>query len=208
MNSALKTRIIQALFNPFERIAGGPSLLLGLLSIVLASWIGARKNIHFDGVLDMHVGPPFPLWLFIGEGIVSWLCMCVCLWIAGKAISRTSFRALDLCGTQALARWPTVITAIISLLPGFHRFTDQLVQAIQADPLSPQITFASSDALAFLAVTIVMLLGTVWMVALMWKSFSLCCNVRGTKAVLSFTVSLILAEVLSKVLIAQLPSLL
>ena len=208
MNPALRSRLVQALFNPFTRIAGGSSILLGLLSIVLASWIGAQKNIHFDGVLDMHVGPTFPLWVFVGEGMVSWICMCICLWIAGKGISHTSFRSLDLFGTQALARWPTVITAIVSLLPGFHRFTDQLVRAIQANPIFPQITFATSDKIVFLAVVISMLMGTVWMVALMWKSFSLCCNVRGTKAVLSFTVSLIFAEVLSKVLIAQLPYLL
>jgi hypothetical protein len=42
------------------------------------------------------------------------------------------------------------------------------------------------------------------MVALMWRSFSHCCNVRGGKAVATFVIALLLAEVLSKVLIGQL----
>jgi hypothetical protein len=53
-------------------------------------------------------------------------------------------------------------------------------------------------------VTLFMLACTVWMVALMWKSFSHCCNVRGGKAVATFVIALLLAEVLSKVLIGQL----
>jgi len=44
----------------------------------------------------------------------------------------------------------------------------------------------------------------VWMVALMWKSFSLCCNVRGGKAVAYFVAGLLVAEGLSKVLITAL----
>jgi hypothetical protein len=42
------------------------------------------------------------------------------------------------------------------------------------------------------------------MVALMWKSFSHCCNVRGGKAVAVFVVGLVVAEVFSKVLILAL----
>jgi hypothetical protein len=58
-----------------------------------------------------------------------------------------------------------------------------------------------SDAVVFAAVTGVMLLAVIWMVALMWKSFSHCCNVRGGKAIGAFVMSLLAAEVLSKVLI-------
>jgi hypothetical protein len=39
------------------------------------------------------------------------------------------------------------------------------------------------------------------MVALMWKSFAHCCNVRGGKAIGAFVLSLLAAEALSKVLI-------
>lgn len=206
MNSKHRSQLALWLFNPFQRIAGWPSLLFGVTAIVIASIIGAQKNVHFDGVLDTHVGPPFPVWFFIGEGIINWISLTAILWMAGKAVSQTSFRAVDLFGTQAFARWPTILIATSALLPGFHRFTDQLVRALQVNPTAPQVTFASSDALMFLAVTVSMLIGLVWMVALMWKSFSLCCNVRGPKAIVAFVVSLIAAEVLSKVLIMQLPN--
>ena len=71
----------------------------------------------------------------------------------GKLASRTAFRAIDLFGTQAMARWPSAITA------------------------------------------------TVWMVWLMYRSYSTCCNIRGAAAVGTFIAGLLVAEAASKLIL-------
>ena len=58
------------LFNPFHYIAGVRALAIGLPIILAASLIGATRNIHFDGVLDLHFGPPAPVWIFISESLM------------------------------------------------------------------------------------------------------------------------------------------
>lgn len=199
-------KLSQILFHPFVRIAGGTALLLGLVAITLAGLIGAPQGLHFDGVLDTHVGKNGPWWFFVSEGLIDWLSLAVLLLIAGRIISKTAFRSIDLLGTQAFARWPTVLTVLACLTPGFHRFSEALTKSIIGlkPGQIPQLPPAGPDAVVFGLVTLFMLACTVWMVALMWKSFSYCCNVRGGKAVGTFVITLLLAELLSKVLIGQL----
>ncbi len=199
-------KLAQLLFNPFHRIAGVLSLGLGIAAITLTALIGASHGVHFDGVLDTHVGPRGPWWFFAAEGLIDWLCLAGVLLLAGRLVSRTAFRSIDLLGTQALARWPTLLIALACLAPGFHRFSAELLKSLTTvkPGAIPQLPAASSDALVFGLVTVVMLVCAVWMVALMWKSFAYCCNVRGGRAVTAFVVGLLAAEVLSKVLITWL----
>jgi hypothetical protein len=138
--------------------------------------------------------------------MIDWISLAVLLLITGRIVSKTAFRSIDLLGTQAFARWPTVLEALACLSPGFHRFSDELTKALVTliPGQVPQLPPAGPDAVVFGLVTFFMLACTVWMVALMWKSFSHCCNLRGGKAVCTFVIALLLAELLSKVLIGQL----
>lgn len=199
-------KLTQVLFHPFHRIAGVQALGLGLVTVIAASLLGAGQGLHFDGVLDIHVGRPAPWWLFVAEGLIDWLCLALVLLAAGRLVSRSAFRSIDLIGTQALARWPMLGVALACLAPGFHRFNQELLKALtgQKPGEIPSLPTDSPDVVVFACVTLAMLLGTVWMVALMWKSFSHCCNVRGGRAVTAFVLALLAAEVLSKLLVGRL----
>ena len=65
-------------------------------------------------------------------------------------------------------------------------------------------TINSTDAVIFVIAVIIALLMTIWMVALMYKAYAVSCNLKGAKAIVTFIVSLILAEAVSKVLILAL----
>lgn len=205
MTPSSRPRVTTLLFSPFVVIAGASSLLLGVALILLAGGVGYLSDAHFDGVLDVHAGAHLPLWFTLSEGLLAWLTLALVLFAAGRLLSRTAFRAVDLFGTQALARWPMVFVSLACLAPGFQRVTKQLIELLPqlaANPNDVKMPPLGMDAAVFGAVTFVMLICTVWMVALMWKSFSHCCNVRGGKAVIGFIIGLFIAEVLSKVLLA------
>ncbi len=207
MTSSARPRVTTLLFSPFVLIAGASSLLLGLAVILLSGGLGYLGDVHFDGVLDVHTGARLPLWLTLSEGLLDWLSLAAVLYLAGRLLSRTAFRALDLFGTQALARWPMLLVTLVCLAPGFQRFSRQLIELLPqmaANPNALQMPPLGLDAAVFGMVTLIMLLCTVWMIALMWKSFSHCCNVRGGRAVTGFIISLLIAEVLSKVILTQL----
>ncbi|MFC1462936.1 hypothetical protein ACFLQU_04940 [Verrucomicrobiota bacterium] len=187
------------LFNPFTRIRGWEALLYGLLVITLTGYVGATSNTHFDGVLDTHTGMPAPWWMFLAEGLIDWLSLAGTLWVFGRLASRGSVRNLDLFGTQALARWPMFIAAVVCMSDGYTRFTESLTKRLTgAGKGAPIVT---EDAVVFGVVIAVMLVAMCWMVYLMYRSYAMACNVRGGRGIGTFIAGLLVAEIMSKILI-------
>jgi hypothetical protein len=184
------------LFNPFYYIAGWQALVLGLIAMFAASFIGALSRSHFDGVLDFHTGAATPLWVYPVENLINWLSLATPLMLAGRLISTSRPRAIDVFGTQALARFPTVLTALAALLPGYQR---QVSRFMLLD-----MTIHPADAIMFGITALVVLIAIVWMVALMYRGFAVSCNVRGGGAIGVFIVSLLVAEAVSKFLLVLL----
>ena len=194
-----KPGILSIMFKPFNYVAGSKSLIIGLSVIVVSGIIGSFSNTHFDGVLDVHIGMKIPLWLFVAEGIINWISMSVIILLAGLTISKTKFRVIDVLGTQSLARFPMIFVALVTLLPGFKNFAEKV--ALQPESFNQFVSQYPGEFTAFLAVMVVIILSTVWMVYLMYHSFSVSCNVKKLKAIITFIVSIILAEILSKIII-------
>jgi hypothetical protein len=196
-----KPRLSEWLFNPFKYVAGMQALVMGLVAILLAGFLGSLSNSHFDGTLDFHNGAAFPLRVFLLEGLVDWLALALVLAVVGKAVSRTAFRAIDLFGTQAMARWPTVFIASAALLPGYQRVALTIVRQVMSPGATPP--YAAADLAAFVLVMAVTLMALVWMVALMYRSYSLCCNVRGAKGAWTFVIGVLAAETVSKLVVLK-----
>jgi hypothetical protein len=197
-----KRTFAQWLFNPFKFIAGYQALLIGLAAILLTSLLGYLSNTHFDGVLDVHTGMQAPLWLFFAEGLINWICMVVLLFFFGLIVSRSSFRVIDLLGTQALARGPYLITALVMLPDANRKFGDYLTSKLTQAATPATLNYI--DMSVFVFAIILTILMTIWMVALMYRAYCVSCNIKGTKAIATFIVSLIGAEALSKFAILRL----
>lgn len=202
MNAGIDRKTTTWLFNPFVYIAGAQALGLGLAAILAAGLIGSISNTHFDGVLDTHTGMSAPIWFFLAAGFIDWLCLAIVLLVFGKIISKTAFRTIDLCGTQALARWPMLFVSLVTLLPAVQRFGNELV--VQMTNPGTHIAFNSADAVIFFASTALLLVLICWEVYLMYKSYSVSCNVKGGIAIGTFIAGLLLAEILSKIAIYSL----
>ena len=185
-----KTSLRTWIFNPFYYLAGGQALALGLAFIVAAGLMGSATNAHLDGVLDVHAGLEAPIWLFVAEGIVDWLSMSLTLWVAGLLLSRTRFRALDLFGTQALARVPAILLVAVAFLPGFQ------AQALRL--AAGNFSVVPAQMAAFVLGMFITILAVIWMITLMYRAFATSCNVGGGKTIGAFVAALIMAEALSK----------
>jgi hypothetical protein len=184
------------LFNPFRFIAGFQALLLGLAIVLLSSFIGSFSNTHFDGVIDVHPGAEASMWFFFAEGLIDWICMAVPLFFFGLIVSRSSFRIIDVLGTQALARWPYLIAAIVTLPDANRRVVVYLMSKFAQT--APAAAISSTDVLIFGFAMIVTILMTIWMVALMYRAYAVSCNIKGARVVVTFIVGLIAAEAISK----------
>ena len=202
IKAADSDRLSQWLFNPFRFIAGFKTLLLGLAIILISAFVGSFSNTHFDGVLDVHTGLKAPLWLFFAEGLIDWVCMVIPLFFFGLIVSRSSFRTIDVFGTQALARWPYLITAVVMLPDANQRVIAYIMSKLIQT--APAVAISYIDVFIFVFAMILAILMLIWMVALMYRAYAVSCNVKGTGAIITFIVSLIGAEVLSKFAILSL----
>jgi len=200
LNNNLQKRTLgQWLFNPFQFVAGGSALFLGLVIMLAAAFLGSLGDLHFDGVIDLHIGKPAPLWFFEAEVLIDWLCLSIVLLIVALFVSRSSFRVVDVFGTQALARTPYLAALLVIMPKGFNRFAEYLAAKGMQQPAT--ITIESTDVLFFIVGIMVALITLVWMVALMYRAYSISCNTKGGKAIGSFIAALIIAEILSKIAI-------
>jgi hypothetical protein len=197
-----QNRTVTVLFNPFYYLAGGKALGIGLAVVWVAGLVGAAGKTHFDGVLDAHTGAGAPLWFFLCQGFIDWICLAAVLLGLGAAVSKSSFRAIDVLGTQALARWPALFMALLMLPDAVRRFGAQLIQLVG----NPDAKFDINvpDAVVFGIVTLATIPLVCWMIYLMYKAYSVSFNVKGGKAIGSFIGGLIAAEVLSKLAITLL----
>jgi hypothetical protein len=198
--------LTQWLFNPFRFIAGFKALLLGLIVIALTSLLASLSDTHFDGTLDVHLGlqaanmgMKLPLWLFLAEGLINWLSLALPLYFFGLILSRSSVRFIDVLGTQALARWPYLLTALVMMPPSNKRIIQYFMVLAMQRPAAEPLNYL--DMTVFIFSMLVTILMVVWMVALMYRAYCLCCNIKGLKAVVTFIMSLIGAETLSKLAI-------
>ena len=176
------------LFNPFIRIAGTRSLVIGLAGIVVAGLLAAGAGIHFDGLLDVHAGDEVALWVPVVEGLVNWAVFTLLLLLVALLFSKSAVRLVDIAGTQAMARMPLLPVAAICNLPLIQDAFDGLAAALLGGELEGD---AFSGLVAAILVT---LTGVVWMVTLMWKAFSISCNMTGGRAIALFVLAVLLGE--------------
>lgn len=191
------------LFNPFHYVAGFQALAAGLLAIVATAILGWAGRLHTDGVLDLHFGPAVPLGIFVAEGLIAWLSLALVLLPVGLAMSRR-FRAIDVFGTTALARWPILLCVGPALLPGVRRCGVFLTAKVTGG--KSDVVCGAFDLSAFVAFTLLGLVAVVWLTVLSYRAFAVSCNLHGARAVVAFVVAMIVAEVISKVVIVALVS--
>jgi hypothetical protein len=176
------------LANPFHFLAGGQALAWGLALIALTAWVGSTNDYRFTGVLSFQRSAPVPLWHSFLQGLIGWAILSGLLYAGGRLISRSHVRLIDVFGTQALARAPGLLIALIVLLPPFPDLTADLVAQSGFHLSIPEIVLIS-----FLGLTLVLVL--VWMVLLFYRAFAVSCNVGGSRAIAVFIAVLLLAEV-------------
>lgn len=174
------------LFNPFIYIAGARALGIGLAAMLLTAVAGYYSNTHFDGVIDVHTGnTPAPLFVYLLEQLIIWASAVGVFYAASLLFSRSATRFIDIAGTMALARW----VALFAAIAGFGIHVPKHMNTV-AD-----ITNAITGSVIALSVLIIII--TIWMVALMYNAFTVSANIKGSKAIVVFTGSLIIAETLS-----------
>lgn len=205
MNEPLETgesgngRLVRWLTNPFYYVAGGKALTVGMGVILLTAVLAFLSRARFDGVLDFHVGLQYdvPLWLALADGFVSWLCLAVPLYVGALIFSSSRVRPVDVFGTQALARTPYMLLALIAFWDAPAQYAAGLVPGAASRPVE-------GGLLSFIVMMIIVVAVVIWAVWLMYKAFAHAGNMKGATAVVIFIVCVLAGEIASKAVLIPL----
>ncbi len=178
-------KLTSLLFNPFIRVAGTKALLIGLLAMSVTAIVCFLSNTHFDGVVDAHTGLKAPLFCYFVEPVIMLGLPVVFFYSVALIFSRSSIRFIDVAGTLALARWPMIFAAICGF--GLKGHTGAIHDINEITPV-------------IVAISLVELLITIWMIVMMYNAFKVSCNVKGISGNVIFIVVLLFVEVISHVI--------
>lgn len=181
------------LFNPFEKIAGSKSLLVGIWIIVMTSLFADIFNTHFNGVIDIKYGAPDTVYLsYLLYGLVNVTILSVLLYISGIIVSKSSIRFIDVIGTQSIARAPFIFAPFFNVASMMEKAGNQILYLSVNIGEPVIITLFEWIIVALFMLFSLMII--VWAITLMYNSYRVTCNVKGSKAVISFIIALLIAE--------------
>ena len=181
------------LFNPFRFIAGGKALILGGITMVLTALVGWLSHTHFPDVISLKSSPGYPFYYLLFQTFVNWLLLSSLIYGYSKVVSKSSVRALDIFGTQALARFPYLPGAFIGFSGSMERFAKYILSKTMQPDLDNSIT--PTDIGIAVLIIILSLLLLIWLFVLMYNAFSLSSNLKGSKAVIGLIACLIISVI-------------
>lgn len=195
--------MIKTIFNPFRYIAGAKSLIAGLLILMLTAFIGYLSNTHFPDLISIKMISGFPFMYYLLQSLSNWIVFSALLYLTSLFISPSSVRAIDIFGTQAMARFPYIFASLIGFSGSMKKFGDYIMYTVlkTGDP----VTLSTGNMMMAISLMILTLLLTIWLVVLMYNAFRVSANVKGARAVISFIivfiVSVIVTGQITKILI-------
>lgn len=186
------SEIYNLALNPFTRIAGWQAFALGSIILFVTGIVGTYANVYFDGAIDIHFteNANFKTSLYyLGIDILS---LVLTLSVAGVFVAK-NFRVIDILGTVSLAKAPFLLIALVALTAQAPNLDE-----IMRDPTA----IFSSISFVFVMVFSVPIL--IWHIILLFNAFKISTGGKGKKVVPVFIISLLFAEIISKLLIAYL----
>lgn len=182
------------LFNPFEKYDGRALLAIGLVATLIGSMLGYAFNARFDGAIDMHFTYNVPFAQPFTDNIFNIAILFFTLHLYGFTINKKT-RPADILGTIMLARLPFYLGTLFNINGFIARTTEALVGLDMHN-----IKLNPADLVIIIITGLVSLALLVWYIALLYNGFKTATNLKTTNQKVLFAVTIIVAEILSKLL--------
>ncbi len=187
------------IFNPFVKIAGTKSLIIGLVVMLIAGFTGFYSKTHFDGILNVHAGSQAPMYIHLAGPFIS--VFTVALWFAIFSLffAKPNVRYVDIIGTQCFAFIPLMPASFL----GFFEIMDTASKKIQeyaANPSQPIIIEPFTILIFVILITFVMLL-SVLSAILIYNGFKVASNLPNKVHIPVYISGLVIGMVIPKLLL-------
>lgn len=185
-------KLTTLLFNPFKKYSETILFVFGIAFTILGTLLGFYFNARFDGVLDMHLVGNATFEAVALDNLINIACLFVFLFGVAKFInSKTRF--IDILNTILVSR------IVIYLLVFIPSPSEELMKNLMTGNISQ---ISSLDMFLLATGSILALISIVWYIALLYNGFKTASNAKKMLPIILFAASILLAEILSKILIS------
>ncbi len=185
------------LFKPFEKYSEKTLLFAGLIFTIIGSYLAYLFKTRFDGVLDIHIVPNTFFYQTLLDNLINISCLVLFLSISTKYINKKT-RLIDVFTTAIVARTPYYLLPFFNINGLVGKASEEIIQYANPELIS-QISFSSW--LIIILFSLISILFLVWYISLLFNGFKVASNAKGKTPIILFSLSLLLAEILSKFLI-------
>jgi hypothetical protein len=186
------------LFNPFRYIAGWEAFGAGIFVLFATSAIGCYSHVHLPDLISVKTTPGLPFYVLLIQNLSNWLVPSLLFYLSALFFSKSEVRAIDVFGTQALARFPYLLAVLTGFSGALNKFGSYMLwyglrigEEVQITSL--EITFA---VVLILFTTLL----TVWIVALQFNAYKTSTNLKGAKLIVSFVVIIVASIAITGIL--------
>lgn len=191
--------MIKLLFNPFEKYSEKTLVTFGIIATIIGTLLGLVFNGIYDGILDMHPVKDISITEIIYSLVTNFLIIGIILFMLGKIINPKT-RFIDVLSTIMIAKIPLYLLTFTNI----NGFNYELGIEIQSKLILNQMNNFSGLLLSkLILITILSLIVLVWTISLLYNGFKTATNIKSHKHILLFIISLIIAEVISKIAISN-----
>lgn len=185
---------ITLLFNPFYRIAGWQSFGIGIVVLIIATYIGFLNGVCFPGALDVKFTSGVPLSNAFVYQLIGVSSIILVMYIASLIFAKGT-RFQDIVGTATLAHFPYLFIALLGFLTSTQAVGDLENTAMNLDINAMLAVLGANIGLIMSALLTIPF--AIWYLILLYKAFSVSTGVTGVKAIGIFVGIIFIAEILS-----------
>lgn len=172
---------INYLYNPFKWIAGLKSIVIGLAGLLIVSYTSFQTGTHLNGLTNIVFAKDSDFVFYLVEHLLSWISISMFFYISGLILSKSRIRIIDILGTSLLARIPLIIAPLFRVLPFLKSFVFQSFEMYM--------------------ITGIYLISSIWTIVLLFNGFKISCNLKNDRLIASFIVSILLSEIVTRLLL-------
>lgn len=187
------------LFNPFEQFSERSLILFGIATTLLLSMTGAFFNARFDGVIDLHFSRPTFFINTLTDNAVNIVLLSLALFTLGK-IRNSKTRLIDIFTASLIARTPYYILPFFNWNDRILNESNKIMEQFMTIQPGAVPQFEAAQMLTLLVFAIVSILFLVWFIFLLYQGYKVATNAKGAVEVVLFGITLLLAEIASKII--------
>ncbi|HJC26888.1 hypothetical protein [uncultured Alistipes sp.] len=179
---------LKKIVDPFNYYSGERTFAVGVVGLFAAALVNHLGGETTRGIVSSGYGD-LSFIQALCQILAAWIILSTLLYLAARLLSKSKIRMIDLYGNQLLARialFPVLLLGALSPLRS---------AALQLTKTSPE-ELAAHFPIGLIAFGFTALICLVWFFLWSYRGYAVAANLKGWKAVVSYMVCYLLAEII------------